>query len=404
MEEPNKDEEDIILRLLRRQSYFTLPKKGGETDVSNFDLFLNSLVKVSDDGESIDAAIEGCWLPLLDPKAPVIPIKMPSYISFRMMAKKAFFIIYTYSEGEAYFEAVYLNREERFPPRSYFYNSDIRNFNLIIDNLGKLSLDIIAKDKVTTDILQIENKNIKFDASNVITKFQDFQKHIREINKSENLHRQREIINRITKEQWKTGDAGKVFIFDDYRCLVCNSQESLMNLDHKILAGELKITVALPMCSKCYQESLNYASTMEFIQRKIKEKVGIDINFDVPKTFVLERENYFKLVIQELKKRKEVKNVSKGKKDDTLNVDLGNNCLLILRLTSENNYGYMFFKNGKSIIRLDNEPHHIEKLRIGPDHIHENLIKKEDPKVSLATGSVLFDIDLIFRTIKPYLK
>lgn len=406
MEKNKKEKEDIILRLFRRQSYYkpTKPKEEEDSIFSSFDIFLDGLLRLSSDGEAIDAAIEGMWLPLLKPKSQIIQIKMPSYKSFKIMAKKAFFIIYTYNKGEVYFEAAYFNRKEEFPPRSYIYITDARNFNSIINDMISSDLNIIPKNEPTANILKIKNKNVKFSMDKVITKFREFKRKINEINNSENSQKQWEIINRISLEQWKDGDAGKLFIFEDNRCVVCNSEESLMNLDHKIVAGDLKITIVLPICFKCHQESLKYPSTIEFIRRIIKKRLSDETESEVPKTFNLERADYFGYVIQRLNERKEVKKARKDEKEeDKLRVDLINNCELILRLTDVNDYGYMFFKEGKQIIRWDSAPHHIKKTRIGPDHIHQNLIKKEDPKVSLATGSVLFDIDLMFRNIKPYL-
>lgn len=329
-------------------------------------------------------------------------ISMSNYESFKVMARDADYISYSYEEGKAYLAAVYLDVYDELPRRLYLIRVESDNFMGIAKELFLLNPCLLAANGETTINLKVGYFINMFSLLEACKRALR-RKPAKKVEGSNEINLEK--ASSIIFEGRKARDlVDKFFVFKTNSCIVCNSDEQNVIMT-STLAGDKKVTHSYLLCKDCVEKSKNYPSRWIYIQHKLMERVKKDVpNCEVKKIqgSQLLKNEYMEWLEKILRNRKDVILVeNKHDHKGTIKVKLTEDFELTLRLTSPDDYAYIVEKAGidKPILKIDSRDHH-HYLLVQPDHIHPTSYDNSIVESSYTYGNAIFDLDYIFKEIE----
>jgi len=191
------------------------------------------------------------------------------------------------------------------------------------------------------------------------------------------------------KENTTTDSA--MFFSNNGGCLVCG--ESRKQLISTTVSGDKGVLFGFDLCKIHGDKCTEYGSNLDYFCSIFDQQPFLDKK-------EVSREQVVELVKSMLINDFNCK-IDKVTEDTITAIRIESKFKLILRLTSEMDYGYMIFEpNQKNdIARFDSANHH--DVAYGPDHLHKNLRNKKDsPVSSFTTGFPLLDKVIIKKVLE----
>lgn len=174
-------------------------------------------------------------------------------------------------------------------------------------------------------------------------------------------------------------------------CLVCG--ESRKQLISTTVSGDKGVLFGFDLCETHGNKCTEYNSNLGYFCSIFGQQPFFDKK-EIPRMQVIELVKT--MLINDFNCR-----INKVTEDTITATRIKSGFKLVLRLTSEMDYGYMIFEpnHKKDVARFDSANHH--DVAYGPDHLHENLKNQEDsPVSSFTTGFPLLDKVIIKKILE----